>query len=76
MKWQAKRAEEEKKDKRGEKFSSGLIDLQVLCWWVKSIHVRLEFGQWNTFIKQYWTAGALLFSQTLHLDALDLCGMV
>ena len=28
LKWQAKRAEEEKKDKRGEKFSSssGLID--------------------------------------------------
>ena len=26
LQWQAKRAEEEKKDKRGEKFSSGLID--------------------------------------------------
>ena len=26
LKWQAKYAEEEKKDKRGEKFSSGLID--------------------------------------------------
>ena len=26
LKWRAKRAEEEKKDKRGEKFSSGLID--------------------------------------------------
>ena len=26
LKWQAKSSEEEKKDKRGEKFSSGLID--------------------------------------------------
>ena len=26
LKWQAKRAEEEKKDKRGKKFSSGLVD--------------------------------------------------
>ena len=26
LKWQVKRAEAEKKDKRGEKFSSGLMD--------------------------------------------------
>ena len=36
-----------KNDKRGEKFSSGLID--HASWSVESIHVELEFGRWNTF---------------------------
>ena len=61
-----------RKDQRSEKFSSGLVD--HTSWWAKSIHVRLEFGRWNTF--NVMVAAALYFSQTLHLDALELCGMV
>ena len=67
LKWQAKHA---------EKFSSGLID--HASWWVKGIHVRLEFGRWNPGMEYVvvHVATALQFSQTLHLDALELYGMV
>ena len=33
-------------------------------------------GIWTIVIKRTDREGALLFSQTLHLDALELCGMV
>ena len=56
-----------KKDKRGEKFSSGLIDRASSVGGV-------IWTMW--FIKRTGRGGALLFSQTLHLDALKLCGMV